>query len=194
MALSHSFSQENLISMPREVDLILQLELSLGYTSVADETTTHPKRCLGDVQCTPNKKRRLAKKTVRFGGDDKNTVVYRHLSDEDLDRAWIHRDGYQAIRQENRNTISALMKVYGSFRELDDTQYCIRGLETAISVLIFRTDREKNLKIVRGILREQNIQRASGLFDPTTLTAVSMIMTRDSRIKALRRASSDASP
>jgi hypothetical protein len=178
--------------MPQKVDLLLQLELSLGVTAVA-EKSVHTKRSLSHDQCTPNKKRRLSKKTVRFCDDDKNTVAYRHLSIEDLKRAWMNQDDYKTIRQENRKTIVALKKVMGKFHNLD-SQYCIRGLETFISILIFGTDRQKNVKITRVILDEQNIQRASGISDPTTLNAVSMILTRDSRVKALQSASYDANP
>jgi hypothetical protein len=193
--LSRTCSHETQTIMPQKIDLLLELELSLGVTTaVAEKTTAHPKRSLGGHdQYAPNKKRRISKKTVRFCDDDKNTVVYRHLSDEDLKRAWMNQDEYKAIRHENRNTIVALKKVMGKLHVLD-SKYCIRGLETFISILIFGTDRGKNLKIVRVILNEQNIQRASGVFDPTTLTAVSMILSRDSRIKALQRASFDASP
>ena len=190
MALSHSLETQT--TMPQKIDLLLELESALGVTAVAEKTTAHPKRSLGDDQYAPNKKRRLSKKTVQFC-EDKNTVVYRHLSNEDLKQAWMNQDDYKAIRQENRNTIVALKKVMGKLHILD-SEYCIRGLETFISVFLFGTDREKNLKIARVILNEQNIQRASGIFDPTTLTAVSMILSRESRIKALQSASFDASP
>jgi hypothetical protein len=172
--------------------MLLELESSLGVTAVAEKTIEHPKRSLGDDQeYTPSKKRRLSKKTVRFC-EDKNTVVYRHLSSEDLKRAWMNQDDYKSIRRDNRNTIVALKKVMGKLHILD-SDYCIRGLETFISILIFGTDRKKNVKIVRLILNEQNIQRASGVFDPETLTAVSMILSRESRIKALKSASFDTS-
>jgi hypothetical protein len=195
MALSHTFSYEAQTTMPQNIDVLLELEPALGVTAtvVAEKTTgAHPKRSLGDDQYAPNKKRRLSKKTVQFC-EDKNTVVYRHLSNEDLKQAWMNQDDYKVIRQENRNTIVALNKVMGKLHILD-SEYCIRGLETFISILIFGTDRKKNLKIVRVILNEQNIQRASGIFDPTTLTAVSMILSRESRIKALHSASFDARP
>jgi hypothetical protein len=192
MALSYTFSHETQTTMPLKIDLLLELESSLGVTAVAEKTTVYPKRSLGDDQYAPNKKRRLWKKTVRFC-DDKNTVVYRHLSNEDLKRAWMNQDDYKAIRQENRNTLVALKKVMGKLHILD-SEYCIRGLETFISILIFGADRKKNLKIARVVLNEQNIQRASGISDPTTLTAVSMILSRESRIKALQSASFDASP
>jgi hypothetical protein len=144
-----------------------------------------------DDQYAPNKKRRLSKKTVRFC-EDKNIVVYRHLSNEDLKRAWMNQDDYKAIRLENRNTIVALKKVMGKLHILD-SEYCIRGLETFISILIFGTDRKKNLKIVRLIVNEHNRQRAAGIFDPATLTTLSMILSRESRIKALASASFDTS-
>jgi hypothetical protein len=192
MALSQTFSHESQTIMPQEVDLLLELELSLGDTTFTEKTTAHPKRSLGHDQYAPNKKRRLSKKTVRFCNDDKNTVIYRHLSDEDLKRAWMNTDEYKAIRQDNRNTIVALNKVMGKLHNLD-SQYCIRGLETFISILIFGADRQQNRKIVRVILNEQDIQRESGISDPITLTAVSMILCRDSRIKAFQRASFDES-
>jgi hypothetical protein len=192
IALSQTLAHETQTFMPQKVDLLLQLELSLGVTATdAEKTSVHTKRSLGHDQCTPNKKRRLSKKTVRFCDDDKNTVVYRHLSIEDLKRAWMNQDDYKTIRQENRNTIVALKKVMGKFHNLD-SKYCIRGLETFISILVFGTDRQKNVKIARVILDEQKIQRASGISDPTTLNAVSMILSRDSRIRALQHASYDA--
>jgi hypothetical protein len=191
MALSHTFSHETQTIMPQKIHMLLELESALGVTAVAEKTIVHPKRSVGDDQYAPSKKRRLSKKTVRFC-DDKNTVVYRHLSNEDLKRAWMNQDDYKSIRLENRKTIVALKKVMGKLHILD-SEYCIRGLETFISILIFGTDRKKNVKIVRLILNEQNIQRASGIFDPETVAAVSMILSRESRIKALKSASFDAS-
>jgi hypothetical protein len=191
MALSHTFSHENQTNMPQKIQMLVELESSSGVTAVAEKTIAHPKRSLGNDQYAPNKKRRLSTKTVRFC-DDKNTVVYRHLSNEDLKRAWMNQHDYKAIRLENRNTIVALKKVMGKLHILD-SEYCIRGLETFISILIFGTDRKKKLKIVRLILNEQKIQRAAGIFDPATLTAVSMILSRESRIEALKSASFDTS-
>lgn len=192
MALSHSFSHETQTIMPQRMDLLLDLEFPLGVTANGLHPANRSRVTRGDDQYAPNKKRRVSKNTVRFC-EDKNTVVYRHLSNEDLKRAWMNQDEYKAIRRENRNTIVALKKVMGKLHILD-SEYCIRGLETFISILIFGADRKKNLKIVRAILNEQNMQRTSGIFDPTTLTAVSMILSRDSRIQALQSASFDASP
>ena len=136
-------------------------------------------------------KKRLRTKKVRFD-DTKNTVKYRHLIKEDLQNAWIQEDEYQAIREDNVQTILAVKAAKGKMSALDSQKFCIRGLEEQVSVFLFKSERTRQRSLIRRIVQEQNALKKMGCFDPNFLKGLSMTLSREARTKAVRLAFIDA--
>jgi hypothetical protein len=107
------------------------------------------------------KKRKLKhKKSVRFADDSCNQIFTRHpYGADDVSNAWMQVSDYQAIRDDNRNTLLELKRVKGHMSLLDDKQYCTQGLEEQISVLLFRNERGFHRKVVQCVIHELNAQQ-----------------------------------
>ena len=131
----------------------------------------------------PLKKRRLARKTVRFN-ETQNTYRSRHASADDLKNAWLQPADYRSIRSANRATILAISKVQGDISLLDANEFCVRGLEEQFVAFIFCMPRNRQRKFSKLVLEQQS--------DPDNLGQVSARLSRADVTKALKNATIDA--
>jgi len=193
------FSRRYSLPMPASTN-VLKLPFAstfsskmLALSAIVEEPTPVPtswKRPTSHRSMGPPKKR-LRTKKVRFD-DTKNTIKYRHLIKEDLKNAWMQEHEYQAIREENRQTILAIKAAEGQVSALDSQKFCVRGLEEQISFFLFQSERTRQRKLIRCIVQEQKTLKQMGCFDPKVLRALSMTLSRDARSKAIRLAFIDA--
>lgn len=129
----------------------------------------------------PLKKRRYVpiKKSVRFA-EENNTVLYRHLSIDDLRQAWLSPEEYHAIRLDNLITLAAIKQVDGAIALLNPDSVCIRGLEGVIVRFLFKTAHRSQRMYTRCILQQQHVQRqlSGGKIDPEALKTLSLLLSK----------------
>jgi uncharacterized protein (DUF1810 family) len=142
-----------------------------------------------DSYCQP--KRTKMEKNVRFSNTDIVTVI--NSGQTDISSAlWYQEDEYQRIRQEARETIVMFQKCGCLVDSVHDCEkYCIRGLERALAAVIFRVLSQRNRKIVRSVLCQQQILRQNGRVDDEALRLSSTVVSTFDKQKAWRRALSE---
>lgn len=144
---------------------------------------------------TPPKKktRTQQKKEVRFA-EDKRVHVIKTTEDDDFpNRRWYQEHDYKRIKQENAATLIAISKANGKITTIDATAHCVRGLEVQISVLVLQMpygNRQK--KVVRSVLSLQQIQRKMQIQDAIALREMSLIISKQDKLKAWKIATIDA--
>jgi hypothetical protein len=140
----------------------------------------------------PAKKRRLAKKTVRFA-EDRNTVRSRHVSTEDLNKSWLQPEEYEKIRENNWATLRAIKSVGGNVSGLDVNKVCVRGLELIFGVVVFNnTSQRKQPEFAEKILMQHRVEKDLGFSDPDSLRILSRALSKVDQARALKIASIDA--
>jgi hypothetical protein len=140
----------------------------------------------------PSKKRRMAKKTVRFA-EDRNTVRSRRASDDDLNTSWLQREEYEKIRADCWATVRAVQSVRGNITGLDVNKVCTRGLEKTICTLVFKgPGGNKRRKITKTILMQHQVEKDLGFSDPDCLRILSQALSKTDQETALIMASIDA--
>lgn len=142
-----------------------------------------------------NKKRRMskAKKSVKFS--DKKRVHFVENGDdirESLHERWYQENEYQRIKDEYLRTLVAYTKANMKVEELDESEHCIRGLETQISILILRMPyRNRQKKVVKSVLSLQQVQKSMKQQDSAALREMSLIVSKQDNLKAIKNASVD---
>jgi hypothetical protein len=140
----------------------------------------------------PVKKRRL-QKSVQFSEDKSVHIVEMPQDRKAIDHRWYQEDEYKKIKEENHKTLEAYTRVLGCTKALDESEYCLLGLETQISILILRMPyRNRQKKVVRSVLNLQQIQRNMKAHDAAALREMSLIISNQDRMKALKVASTDS--
>jgi hypothetical protein len=139
----------------------------------------------------PLKKRRLAKKTVRFN-EEGNTVLARLASEDDLRNSWLQRKDFNLIRAGNRATLVAFANVMGNVNMLSPDEFCVRGLEEQIALYVFHTPRDQRRKFSNLILVQHKFQLRHGFVDADSLRKFSVHLSAKDRAKALKIAATDA--
>jgi hypothetical protein len=138
------------------------------------------------------KRRRLAKKTVRFA-EDRNSVRSRHVSTEDLNKSWLQPEEYEKIRENNWATLRAIKSVGGNVSGLDINKVCVRGLELIIGIVVFHsTSRRKQPEFAEKILIQHRVEKDLGFSDPDSLRILSQALSKADQARALKIASIDA--
>jgi hypothetical protein len=150
-----------------------------------------------ECQTNLNKKRRLlkSKKTVKFS--DKKCVHIVESADDikgSLNERWYQEDEYQRIKDEYLRTLIAYTKANMQITELDESEHCLRGLETQISILILRMPyRNRQKKVVKSVLSLQQVQKSMKQQDSAALREMSLIVSKQDNLKAIKNASADCS-
>jgi hypothetical protein len=144
-----------------------------------------------------NKRRRMSKvkKVVKFS-DKKRVHIVESGDDirETLHERWYHETDYQRIKDEYLRTLVAYTKANMQIAELDESEHCLRGLETQISILILRMPyRNRQKKVVKSVLSLQQVQKSLKQQDSAALREMSLIVSNQDNVKAIKNASADYS-
>jgi hypothetical protein len=159
------------------------------------------KRCLSSVTstcilpcCPPTKKTRTQqKKAVRFTEDKIIRVLKATEDDSFPNRRWYQEQDYKRIKQENRDTLMAISKANGKITTIDPDEHCARGLELQISVLVLQLPLgNRQRKVVQSVLSMQQIQRKMKTQDAIALREMSLIISKQDKLKAWKTAAVDA--
>ena len=128
-----------------------KLDSSSSSTS-ATKTTKEP---------TLKKSRRTGGKTggVRFHPHPQ-TIEYHYVSKLDLKQAWLQKADIEVIKEGIRDTIRAIKAVNGKIHELDETNHCIRGIETGLSPIMGHLKKQWVQSTQKQVLDEQRRLRS----------------------------------
>jgi hypothetical protein len=145
------------------------------------------------LQQEPSRKR--VKKTVRFA--DAVEVAFRHVSKEELQQCWYSDEEFRAFVEDIRDTIRVYRGMGLGYNNsllcmMDPNWYCVRGVEEHVMQGSFQIKKLKLLSNIRMILDQQAMQRNMGIYDPNALRMISMMCSRQSRLRALDRAALDS--
>jgi hypothetical protein len=143
------------------------------------------------------KRRRLvkAKNTVKFS-DRKSVHIVENADDiqETLHERWYQEDEYQRIKDDYIRTLIAYTKANMKISELDESEHCLTGLETQISILILRMPyRNRQKKVVKSVLSLQQVQKSMKQHDSAALREMSLIVSKQDNVKAIKKASAEYS-
>ncbi len=184
------------------VHALLGVKRRLSLSSSNAFGTNYPRPCQWptlpqECQTTVSKKRRLLKdkKKVRFS-DEKCLHIVENNDDikESLRERWYQKEEYQRMKDDYLKTLVAYTKVNMKTSELDESEHCIRGLETQISILILRMPyRNRQKKVVKSVLHLQQIQKSMKQPDTAALREMSLIVSNQDNLKAIKNASGDLS-
>lgn len=184
------------------VHALLGVKRRLSLSSSNAIGTNYPRPCQWPTlpqerHTTASKKRRLLKdkKKVRFS-DEKSLHIVENNDDikESLRERWYQEEEYQRIKDDYLKTLVAYTKVNMKTAELDESEHCIRGLETQISILILRMPyRNRQKKVVKSVLHLQLIQKSMKQPDTAALREMSLIVSKQDNLKAIKIASGDLS-
>jgi hypothetical protein len=147
----------------------------------------------------PKKRRTAPKKTVSFS--EKPTVIEINIPVDEFSTRWYIEEDYQRIKQENRNTLIKLSQVNGKLGTMDASEFCIRGLEVHINVLLLQIPADRQKKVVESVLATQTGLRSDckngkkplcQLEFATALRESSRNISKLDKLKAWRTATIDA--
>lgn len=147
-------------------------------------------------QFVVRKKKRPAlqlSKAVRFA-KEKRVHAMRETDDDDFPNCcWYQEQDYERIKQDNRETLVALSKANGKIATIDATEHCIRGLEVHINVLLLQIPfGNHQRKVVQSVLSLQQTQRKMQSHDAVALREMSLIISKQDKLKAWKVATIDA--
>jgi len=152
-------------------------------TASANDDTLHCRHSGSE----PMKKR--VKKTVRFAEDQ----VKLFNTEDQAWCSWYHKDDYQRIKSENRDTLIAIARANGKLGTIDANSHCIRGLEAQIGIsLLNMAPYVRQKTIVHKVLELQKEQRSQKCPDEDALRAASKSISMHDKLKAWRAATIDA--
>lgn len=139
------------------------------------------------------KKRKVShSKSVRFN----NSIQIHEASYPGIEEArcrWLQRHEYASIREHVRVTLLAIRNAHESNQKLaEDENMCIRGLEKQIMIWVYKVDQNRWRKIPTRIVGRQKRQRRVGIENQEMLRSFSMILSEESRQRAILRAESDS--
>jgi hypothetical protein len=165
-----------------------------NFTSKSMQSSQWP--ILPQERQSDAKKRKMLskpKKSVKFS-DKKGVHIVESADDvkESLRERWYQEDDYQRIKDEYLKTLVAFTKVNMQIAELDESEHCLKGLETQISILILRMPyRNRQKKVVKSVLSLQQVQKSMKQQDSAALREMSLIVSKQDSIKAIKNATSE---
>lgn len=172
-------------------DISLVGQLSRGIASNTRSSCRGREEGLSAVDKPPSKKQRVAKKTVRIV-EQENELYYFPYDKEDTNNAWMQESDFSAIKQGNRQTILTILRLGGEMSKINVHDFCVRGLEDHIEMLVVRTKRDRRKKIINRVLSDQKTQRLVGVRDAEMLSKVYGHLCQYSTRRALELAYVDA--
>lgn len=142
-----------------------------------------------NIQPTTTKRQRC--RTVHFDFQ-KNQIFTPQRYEGEQEDTWLLPDEYRRIRESNKQTIYALKGTEGCASELDTDKYCLRGLESHIAYYLFNDRKSRTRDLICQVLSEQQRQRKIfGFSNARLLKIVSLALSKDHTILALKRANQD---
>ena len=169
-------------------------DLGNNYTSASIQSSQWP--IIPQERKIDVKKKKMlskAKKSVTFSGRKCVHIVER-VDDVkgSIQQLWYQEDEYQSIKDEYLRTLIAYTKVNMEITELDESEHCLRGLETQVSILILRMPyRSRQKKVVKSVLSLQQVQKSMKKQDSAALREMSLIVSKQDSLKAIKNASGD---
>lgn len=138
----------------------------------------------GDDHVTPssNKRRRVAKKSVKF--NEVLTVQERYCSVEDFCNAWYQDRDYCRFKTECAYTLRTVHAVHGDTSQLDSKIFCIRGLEHQLIQRLWQMKKQRKNVLVRSILQQQAMYKACGMDSSDALRLISEWVSKESNFLA----------
>ncbi len=138
-------------------------------------------------------------KQVRF---EENTsinsiiTIDRITDKREKKSCWYSRKEYKRIRKQAINTVMELKNLNGQMAQLNEDEYCLRGLEDACcEVFVTVEERIINSKstqdFVLRVLEEQMSQRILGIKDPVGIKLCSKYNSQEARKRAMYLAKCD---
>jgi hypothetical protein len=147
-----------------------------------------PKCCLGkrtsslcESKKIPNKRRRLEKKRVRFA--DTPQICDCHHTDDDLHNAWYTCYDYGRFKIDCAFTLKTFSVLKGDTSRLDPTKISIRGLEDQLARRLSPLKKQRRVKLVQMVLRQQKWNRVTG--NTSGLCEISEHFSKDGKALAL---------
>jgi hypothetical protein len=168
-------------------------QLVISLLAKSSRLSLQPASRRSSLPHLPSKKRRIIGKTVSFADNDLS-VHYIDETNEtnEVCYRWYQKHEYKKIKEENSRTLLAFSKASAQSAMLDETEYCLRGLEKQISVLVFQIPyRNRQKKVVRSVLNLQQIQRSMKRRDSAALREMSLIVSKQDNLLAIKTASMD---
>mmetsp|Transcript_6021 Transcript_6021/g.9272 ORF Transcript_6021/g.9272 Transcript_6021/m.9272 type:complete len:242 (+) Transcript_6021:28-753(+) len=119
-------------------------------------------------------------------------VVLEEQTEPDRRARWYTAKDLYAMRREPVRAIKAFRLSKGDTSVLDDTKYCVRGLEDLLSYKLKLEKKKRQKCVVMCILEEQDSLRQMGTEDPKGLQMLSASITRWAKSRALNFGTQDA--
>lgn len=104
------------------------------------------------------KRAKTAKKIVRFLTRT-STFVYDYVSKLEQKQAWLQPSDIETIKHGIRKTVRAIAESKCKIEDLDETEHCIRGLESGLSPSVGNLKKQWAKMTIQKILEEQNLQK-----------------------------------
>jgi hypothetical protein len=120
-----------------------------------------------------------------------NIAAYESPSTEEKAKRWFSNDDFCSFQDDRRACIKAINLVDGDLNQLDNSIYCIRGLEDKVSAQHYREKNCKRAAIIRIILKTYQEQKEQRHPDAENLKMISMMCSKMSRDHALYLAQLD---
>jgi hypothetical protein len=131
---------------------------------------------------SPPLKRQRTKKNVQFAPRTV-TCLYPHIS-EDTGKAWYARSDFKNFADECRFTLKSLDDVGGEVAKLDPSskeKLCTRGLEHQLFPEVFQAKKQRQQELVRMILYQQKMYKATGKVNPGRMRAISLMFSQEAK-------------
>lgn len=120
-----------------------------------------------------------------------NVAAFESPSTEEKAKRWFSNDDFCSFQDDRRACIKAINLVDGDLKQLDNTIYCIRGLEDKVSAEHYKEKNCKRAAIIRIILKTHQEQKEQRHPDAENLKMISMMCSKMSRDHAIYMAQLD---
>eukprot|EP00542_Grammatophora_oceanica_P013171 CAMPEP_0194035162 /NCGR_PEP_ID=MMETSP0009_2-20130614/7623_1 /TAXON_ID=210454 /ORGANISM="Grammatophora oceanica, Strain CCMP 410" /LENGTH=279 /DNA_ID=CAMNT_0038676417 /DNA_START=36 /DNA_END=875 /DNA_ORIENTATION=- len=177
--------------------MVWRKQAATGFAAAGSTTATETRtysgrrrtRRLSSTAEEGTKPRKSKKRRVQF--DDR---VGKADSDDVIEGAhiWYSKQELASMKDEAKTTVRALRDVGWNPKALDESRYCLRGLEDWKTRTALRDKKSRIQNIVGGVLEEQANQKKMGISDPKGIQVLASACSKSARERALRIGVSDA--
>ena len=110
---------------------------------------------------SPSKRSRttvLAKKSVTFSEGRPRVHVVKYTED-DYENSWYNQSDYRHFSDECKRVLKETDAVVGEVHKIDDSLFCVRGLEDQIIPSVSLMKRKRKRALIKMIIEQHKIQR-----------------------------------
>jgi hypothetical protein len=157
-------------------DFIAQVRTTSSTAQSA--TSLRKKHHLVSKKIQVVRRQRTAKRSVRFL--EQATVVYHHVSKQELELTWNQPADVSNIKTGIRHSLQALQEADGNLCVLDSQTHCFRGLESGISSAIHKLRKLWVKSVTQSVLAEQQQQKARGIVDMQRIGELARLSSQES--------------